>query len=107
MRTFEYKLMTDGDMSDDLTSDAQSLEQIYMCCIQAVWTGATAAGSLYLQITNDGTNWTTYSGSTTTVAGAGNFAWNLMTTPFKSIRVFYDATSGTGTLNITVNGKGA
>ena len=105
MRVFEYQLLTNGDMAADITSPVQQLTQMAMCSIQANFTGSPV-GSLILQISNDNLVWTDYTGSSTAVSGAGNFLWNLVSTGFQFVRVFYDRTSGTGSLSITVNGKG-
>ena len=105
MRVFEYNLLEAGDMSASITSDAQQLNQMFLCSIQAVWTGAPN-GSLKLQISNDNVNWTDYTGSSTSVSGSGDFMWNLSYTGYPWIRVVYTRVSGTGVLNVTVNGKG-
>jgi hypothetical protein len=106
MRTFEYKLIVDGDMSSDVTSDAQSMDQIMMGSVQAVWSGASAAGTIKLQTSNDAKNWSDYSGSENTVAGPGDYTWRLVSTPDPWIRVVFIVSSGTGTLNVTISGKG-
>lgn len=97
--------MTAGDMSGNLTSNSQGLIFMLSASIQAVWTGSPT-GNLSIQISNDNINWSTYTGSSTAVSGAGNFMWNLLTTPYPWVRVIYTASGGTGSLNISVNGKG-
>lgn len=106
MRVFEFRLLEDGDMSGNITSIPQQLNSIAMASIQAVWTGGSASGSLKLQISNDNVTYSDYTGSSTPVSGAGDFIWNIVATPYPWIRVVYTRTSGTGLLNITVNGKG-
>ena len=107
MRVFEYSLVTNGSMGASITSALQNLEQMMMAGIQANWSGTSPVGTLSLQISNDNTTWTDYSGSSTSVSGnTGNFMWNLWATPYQYIRVIYTRASGTGTLNVTVNGKG-
>lgn len=93
-------------MSADITSPVQQLTQMAMCAIQASWSGTAEVGSLRLQISNDNIVWSDYSGSGVAVNGDGNFLWNILSTSFQYIRVVYSFTSGVGTLNITVNGKG-
>lgn len=105
MKIFEYQLLIAGDMSGNVTSPSQQLTFMVACCIQAVFTG-TPVGTLILQVSNDNTNWTTYTGSSATVNGAGNFAWLLADIGYPWIRIVYTAGSSTGLLNISVNGKG-
>lgn len=106
MRVFEYQLLSGGDMSGNITSNAQQLNQMALSAIQAYWTGSPV-GTLKLQISNDNANWTDYTGSSTSVSGAGNFVWNLVYAGFPWVRVVYTFSSGTGSLSVTVNGKGA
>lgn len=106
MRVFEYKLLSNGSLSADLTSPSQQLTQMAMCSIQASWTGTAEVGSLRLQISNDNIIWSDYTGSGLAVNGDGNFLWNILSIGFQCIRVKYSYTSGTGLLDITVSGKG-
>jgi hypothetical protein len=106
MRVFEFQLMTAGDMSGSLASASQQLTQMAMCAIQASWSGSSPVGSLKLQISNDNTIWSDYTGSDVAVNGNGNFMWNILSTAFPYVRVAYTFTSGTGSLTIKVNGKG-
>jgi len=107
MRVFEYQLVSAGNLASNITSAAQQLNQMLMCSIQAVWSGSSPSGTLKLQISNDDSNWTDYSGSSQSVSGnTGSIMWNMSATPFPWIRVVYTAVSGTGSLNVTVNGKG-
>jgi hypothetical protein len=105
MKIFEYTLLTGGDMSGDLTSPSQQLTFMVCACIQAVFTGSPS-GTLKLQISNDNINWSDYTGSSSTVSGAGNFAWIITDIGYPWIRVTYNPGSGSGSLNITINGKG-
>ena len=113
MRVFDYKLLTNGDMSGNINSPAQQLVQMQIASIQATFSGSPV-GSLKLQITNDDPHivgaanviWSDYSGSTTAVSGSGNFLWNLLSNGYNFVRVVYTFSSGTGSLNITASGKG-
>ena len=116
MKVFAYPLVTDGNMGGSITSSPQQLTEMAMACIQAVFTGSPV-GTFKLQISanyqedsmgnvlNAGT-WTDYTGSSQGISAAGDFAWNLSTTPYPWIRLVYTRTSGSGTLNATINGKG-
>jgi len=75
------------------------------------WTGATAVGSLKLQISNDSVdtpvNWDDLAGTTAAVSGAGSQTWIVSNAFYAWIRVVYTFTSGTGTItNATFTVKG-
>lgn len=114
MRTFEYTLLSAGNMSGNINSPLQRLNQMQIGALQASWSGSTPVGTLKLQISNDdpdvvGTSnviWTDYTGSSTDVNGNGNFLWNLLSLGFNCVRVVYTRTSGSGSLKITIMGKG-
>lgn len=106
MKVFNYVLLAAGDMSGSITSGSQQLIQEVLCSIQAVWAGTAPAGTLKLQISNDNSTWVDYTGSSTTVSGDGNFMWNLISVPFRYVRVVYTRVSGIGTLVVTIGGKG-
>jgi hypothetical protein len=105
MNVFEYKLVTAASMNANIISPSQQLTFMMNCAIQALWTGAPV-GSLSLLISNDNITFSSYTGSTTPVDGPGNFMWNILTTPYPYIQVLYTFASGSGALNITLNGKG-
>lgn len=91
--------------------------EIYLAAfvsITAVWTGGTAAGTLKLQVSNDMVkpndivggdpavnvvNWVDYTGSSTNVAGAGNFGWNMAFQGYYWVRLVYTPSGGAGTIN--------
>lgn len=82
------------------------------------WTGSTPVGVMSVEVSNtysqngDGTvrnagNWTTLTLSATpTVSGnTGNGGIDVDATGFYAIRLKYTRTSGTGTMNATINAK--
>lgn len=105
MRVFEYQLVTDQSMGADFTSDSQQMVNMAMGSIFAMWSG-TPNGSLKLQISNDNENWTDYTDSDYALTVPGSVMWNLSSIGYQYLRVVYTRTSGTGTLNVTVSGKG-
>lgn len=113
MRVFEYKLLTAGDMSDDINTPSQSLTQMQLASVQAVWTGSPV-GTFKLQISNDDPKivddadivWSDYTGSSTMITTAGNFIWNMTGIGFNLVRLIYVFAGGTGSLDVTVSGKG-
>lgn len=105
MKIFEYQLINAGDMSGNITSPSQQVTFMINACVQAVYAGSPT-GTLKLQISNDNVNWTDYSGSSQAISAAGSFAYLLADIGYPWLRVVYTFTSGTGTLNVTINAKG-
>lgn len=125
MRFAPVQIMSNVSMTTSANSIGIDVNQAALASIQASWTGATANGTLKLQISDDIVpvdpsntnpvgadpaglvqNWSDYTGSMTTVSGPGNFLWNMVYVGFRWVRLVYTATSGTGTINATFSGKG-
>lgn len=107
------------DASTSFNGSPVLLEQFYGYSVQVIITG-TVTGSLKLQGSddfrvpsmNDPTgvnvvNWTDITGSTQSISGSGNGIYNSPSCQFRWIRPVYTAVSGTGTMTINVEGKGA
>lgn len=117
-------IIVNGDMSADITSDPVVMQSLSGMGFHVTWSGSTPIGTLAVQISND------YSiGPTGDVLNAGTWVTielsvggNVVTsipitgntgkgfidvekTMAYAIRLFYDNTSGTGTLNAVANGK--
>lgn len=112
MIPIEGPIISSSPMTADVFSLACECKDLAVASIQAIWTGASALGSIFLEISNDNvsvgssvTNWSTYTGSSTAVSGPGNFMWNLNLAGYRWVRVHFAYTSGTGTLNAQFNGK--
>lgn len=119
MKFVPVQLLGATSMGASVNSRGKEMSDVWVASIQAFWTGGSADGTLKLQTSDDnvpvGTganqsaqvvNWTDYTGSSTVVAGAGDFTWRLEAIGDKWIRVVYTRTSGTGTLTINFMGKG-
>jgi hypothetical protein len=116
MSYIEETIISAGDMSGNITSEAVLIKTIYGYSAQAVFTGAPT-GSLTLEASNASTDdpstasssgtWTEITGSSTAVAAAGNQMWNYSGAFYKWVRVKYAFTGGTGVLNVNYFGKGA
>lgn len=119
-----FKVITNGAMSGNITSAVTIIQKISMLSYAYSWTGTSPVGAVSVQISNDysvdtqgntsvaGT-WNTitfYSaGSAVTsvaVSGnSGNGQIEVFQTGAYAIRTVYASTSGTGTLQCTINGK--
>lgn len=125
MKKEGIQIVTNADMTTSKKSIGLEINQEFAWSIQAVWTGAPT-GLFSIEVSDDlvpvapsatnpvgpdpaanVVNWSTYTGSTVTVAGtAGNWMWISQLGPYKWVRLSYTATSGTGTLNATFFAKG-
>jgi hypothetical protein len=101
-----HHLLVDGDMSGDLTSDPVDVTYSDNVGMQLIFSGSPT-GVFYVQGTIDGSNWSNLSFDTTpTAAGsADTHLLNMTQIPYRKVRLFYDRTSGTGTLNVHVMAK--
>lgn len=116
-------VITNGDMSGNLTSVPTILQSLTVGSYSYSWAGASPVGEISLQVSNDyalnqdgsvknaGT-WVTltvfYNGSfLTAVPLTGNSGQGLIdwSTGAYAIRTVYTATSGAGSLQVIFNGK--
>lgn len=102
---FNYKIITNGDMSTSLTSSEVDMSKCDGYAIYAKWTGSPI-GTIKLSVSIDDINFVDLSGSETEVSGAGDAMWEVATAFYDKVRVVFTRTSGTGTLNVQCNGKG-
>ena len=107
MRTENLIILASGDMSQaTLTSSSVPCVWMEDCCVQSVYTGAPN-GSLKLQVTCDGTNWTDLSSpAAVSIAAAGSCIFQLSNIGYTGLRAVYTKSSGTGSLTIVANAKG-
>lgn len=93
-------------MAGDL-SGVQQLLHATGYAVQAVWTGAGAAGTLKLQTSNDNITYDDLTGSSTVVAGAGSYVWNVWTCNYNYVKCVFTHSGGSaGEIYVTVNYKG-
>lgn len=103
---FNTQLIAAGDMNGDITGTGYEVNEARTVSIQAVWSGSSPIGTLHIQASCDGTNYTDVSGGSQAVSGnTGTLLFNLQDIGYAYLRAFYDNTSGTGTLTVTSNGK--
>lgn len=104
MRIVSEQLLSSGDMSASITTNSQNLIQMAIACVQAIYSGSPN-GSLQLQISNDNLVWSNYL-TPATITTSGNSVWNIEFVGFQWLRAVYTKSSGTGSLSISVSGKG-
>lgn len=73
--------------------------------IATVYEGTTPTATLTLEVSNDGVNYSTYTGSSFSVTDEGTFTHELTQVTTKFVRIKSVYTSGTGTLTSTLIGK--
>lgn len=105
-RVLDYQnLLVDESMGADITSAATNILFLDRVGYQLVWTG-TPNGTFYVQVSNDSVTWADLTLSTpVTASGSGDNAFIDIETGAKYVRLFYDRTSGTGTLDAYITGK--
>lgn len=118
-----FKAIDAGDLSGDVTGPTTNITFLDNISVQIIFTG-TPTGTFYIQGSNvansggligngPGTNdWVTVpvvdeTGVVTLSASgaAGQYLANLFNLGFAYLRVIYDFTSGTGDVDVWINGK--
>ena len=94
-----------GDMSSDVTGGAVKVTNCTeVAIIATVSSGSSPVGSLIVQVSNDNSTWVA-SSATSAVSADGSTLLSLSGVAAKYIRLFYDVTSGSGTLNASCFAK--
>jgi len=97
-----------NNMGTSVQSLAGNCTNVLGYCIQAIWTnGSNPIGSMSVQASNDGTNWSDIPNSTLPVSGNnGNNIFNIGKHAYYNFaRLSYVRTSGDGNLVITFVSK--
>lgn len=119
-----YSVITDGDMSGNITSEVTIVQQLSMISYGYSWTGTSPIGTIKVQASNDYSidaggnvknagNWATLTldnGGTAVTAidvtgNSGTGMIDIVQTAGYALRTVYTASSGTGVLNVIVNAK--
>lgn len=114
-----YHVVVDHSMGATFTSTPTIITNLSMISYDIAWSaGSTPVGVITVEVSNtyalnaDGSvrtagNWTTLAlSSTCSVSGnTGNGAIDVDLTGFYAIRLKYTRTSGSGTMNVTLNAK--
>jgi hypothetical protein len=112
MRFYNYTMqllrvsdkVVSNDMSVDLVSNVYDIRASNGFSIQADYTGAPA-GTLKIQISNDDPlntitqEWIDLTGSDVTISSQGLWLYNVESAFYGWVRMYWDATSGSGVLN--------
>lgn len=107
-----FHSIVDGDMSGNITGDAMECRQFLGHGAQAIWSGTSPAGTVFYQISNDGgSTWTSITGGSTVSGNSGSDIPDSLTDAIwlvqcELMRAIYTRTSGTGTLNVYLIGRG-
>ncbi len=120
-----YSVILNGDMSADITSQPTVLQSISGVSYTLSWAGTSPVGTIAVEGSNDysiNPNGTTDNAGTwmpiyisvnagpaaanaAITGNTGNALIEILKTTVYAIRLFYDAGSGVGTLNATINGR--
>lgn len=98
-----------GSMGADITSNYADVGWFAWLAIQIVWSaGSSPLGTVYVQGSNDGTNFENITGLSFSLSGdSGSHMFEDPDAGYRYVRVFYDRTSGDGTLDsIKLSAKG-
>jgi len=103
---FNIQIVTNGDMSSNITSLSTDIDESVSYCIQATFTGSPV-GSIKIQGSNDPTllGYTDITESITAISAAGSYMINVEFPAYSYVQLVYTRTSGSGTMNAKINGK--
>jgi len=98
-------IISAGDMSADITSEVVDVRQVYSLVISSVYAGSSPTGDIIVQASVDGTTY--HNIDTNSISATGQDFVQLDVVPWQYIRVFWDFSSGTGSLTTKFSGKGS
>lgn len=113
-----YSVITNGDMSSNIISAVTVVQNLSMISYDISWAGSSPVGVMSVQVSNtysqnaDGSvknagTWTTLTLSTSPAVSSntGNGFIDVDATGAYAMRLVYTVTSGTGTMQATINAK--
>jgi len=103
-------IVVNGSMAADVASTPVEITTFNGYSVTAKVTGGSSPdGMIAIQVSNDDaaspTSWIELAGSANTIDGDDTVVWNVADAYYKWFRIFYDRTSGSGTLNVNYNVK--
>lgn len=106
----QYVLVSAGDMSANITSGSVNVQNLDNISFQCDLSGAgTANGTLSVQVSNtvgkSVNNWVTLTSQAITSGSPAPVFFDINQTSASAIRLVYTASSGAGSLTVTVSGK--
>lgn len=102
---YNTPIVTNGSMSSNVTSPVIDLSKTDGYSVSATWTGSPV-GTIKLQVSRDNVTFFDYPSSATAVSGPGNAMWEITTAFYGYVKLAYVFSSGSGTLNAGILGKG-
>lgn len=109
------QVITDGDMSSNITSEVTIITNQSIIGYQLSWSGSSPVGTAAVEVSNDyavnGEGVVTNAGTWSTATSAsisgntGNGYFNMSNQSSYAIRLKYTRTSGSGTLQVNQTGK--
>ncbi len=102
-------LVSGASMAASITGPIVNLNNVAGYAIQFAWSGgATPVGTVSLQVSLDGVNFTALTGATASVSGnSGNAVFTSGNAYYLYVQPIYTFTSGTGSMTITYVGHGS
>lgn len=99
-------LVDGGDMSGNVTGTIADCRNMEFITFQCIYSGTSSpVGTITVEATLDGTNWTELALSTINVTADGTDLVDLYNINYQGIRIKYNRSSGTGTINIWYKGR--
>lgn len=108
-KLMDAKTLSGGAAPVTYYSDSFDIQNYHGCSIHIAVSGAgtltTAANGVYVQASNDNSNWVNVNGATATLAGLSPIAFNLPDMYHGLLRVVIVTNSAAGTSSVlTING---
>lgn len=103
--TNRHRVIANGDMSGNITSEIVDVEQLDHCRFIGEYSGIGLSGSFNIYSSDDKSFWTELEITPLTAVATGeSFAILVNQIDFKYIKLTYTSTAGTGALNVYIKG---
>jgi hypothetical protein len=94
----EVELYSSADASSDIASISYLLGDLREYSVHVEFSSATLNGQLSLEASNDNADWVGIPESIQAVSSGASHLWTVMGAGYKYVRVYWDRSSGTGTI---------